>query len=282
MDRKNQITMPPLWIWVLLLLIACLASVYVYEYGKTSITREYLSREKYIQNGFDTARGRPVVLLIGTSLFESGLDSSGKIAACLAEQGKNVVLLKLWKRAVKLSAFVLNMPVLKTVHPALVVVEANMLFYRPFDTIRFGYYADVFRHLITLRGKKPGYMPDEKSGSGFTDIPVGYLRAGLIDTLDLQSFRLLAESWQKSGTRFLFINMPIEASEEGKKWNSPDTANFMRNICYLKQKLNFNFYRPGIQMNSGCFYDHAHMNKKGVSIFSPVICKEIAKEIEGL
>jgi hypothetical protein len=225
-----------------------------------------------------------VVLIIGTSLVESGLDVSDSISSCVRQAtGRNIRVIKIWKDASRPSAIIGNLPALQEIKPDLVVVQANILFYLPADEAILSRYAQTFRDMLAFKNRHIPYMPDFRPIFRTQGISsVDKMRNGLADTTDLNSFRRLAMDWRSKGSRFLFINFPIEATLEQKKWNSPDTAIFYRNLNHLKEKIPLVYTGDHLKLDSSCFFDYAHLNKKGRTIFSAFFCHTLADQIRKL
>src|SRR2546423_1936017 len=160
MDTKVPKIMPPLWIWLLLLFAVAIIGLFISKAEALYAQNEFSSREVYIKTGFDSAEGKPVVLIIGASLVQCDLDSSRKLEACIqSESGCSPVVLKLWKVSGRLSTIVDQMPILNKVQPALVILEANMLFYKPFQGTYMTHFLQEFRRIMTFKDLKPSYLP---------------------------------------------------------------------------------------------------------------------------
>ncbi|HTS44060.1 MAG TPA: hypothetical protein VMH01_06660 [Puia sp.] len=283
MDNPGRQIYPPLRIWFYLFIVALLIPISLYFIDRLRTQYEYNSRSAYLTHGFDTAGGRPVVLFLGTSLLECGVDSSRKIETCVRDlSGKQIVLLKVFRRASTLADIVYHTKSLGQVQPNLVVVEANMLFYRSAQEPVLTKYLDLFRSVITLDPMYKPYFPDARPVFRVIRKTVNEGRNGLVDSFDISSFRELAARWQSKGTHFLLINFPIEDIEEFKKWNSADTSTFRFNLQYLREKIKLDYFNAKLKLNAGFFYDHTHLNQKGNNIFSQSFCRELALEIKSL
>ncbi|HEX4852392.1 MAG TPA: hypothetical protein VFV08_16360, partial [Puia sp.] len=193
MDNASQKIYPPLRIWIFLFVAILLITAVLFHFDHLQNQHEFDVRSTYVQQGFANAKGRPVILVIGTSLLECGLDSSRKIEECVGEMsGKSIVLLKVFKRAGTLSAIADNMRSLDQLQPDWVVVEANMLFYRSIQEPILSKYLDVYRSLLKSDSIYQPYFPDRRPLVRRTDKTVDELRKGLIDTSEISSFRDLA------------------------------------------------------------------------------------------
>lgn len=273
---------PPLKIWVWIA-ITCLG-IGVLLFFREKQTRVSLdeSRRKYLEQGFQKSGNQPVVLILGTSLLESGVFSGDRIASRLGETCHiKPVVLKYWKRGAGMSSLVDPLTGLKNIHPALLVLEANMLFYRPPEMTVRAKYMQTFLELVSFKDARMPYAPD--AIPVFTPINRGAMnefRNGLVDSNEIRSFRDLAAAWQSKGTRIVLINFPIEAQEEKKKWLRSDTANFNRNLRFLKEKISFTYVDDHLQLDETNFYDFAHLNSKGNQIFSAYFCRNICLQLE--
>ncbi len=282
MDNPAQQKFPPIRVWVFLLIAAGCLSVWIYFTEKSNRLIENNNKETYISNRFGSAHGRPVILVIGTSLVEAGLCSCDSISHCLQEtSGQNICVIKFWKPAATLSSIKNDLPLLQQVKPSLVVIEANMLFYRGVDEPFLSRYMQTFRDMLAFKNFRRPYNPDILHVfPPMGNLSIDDIRAGLMDTTDLASFRDLAASWQSKGTRFLLVNFPIEAALEKRKWNSPDTLSFYRNLNFLKQKISLEYEGDHHNLNSSYFFDDAHLNAKGNNFFSAFFCRSVASQIK--
>ena len=283
MDRSEQKIFPPLWIWMLLFFCSLFFAGFLVHVHSAQTQYEFDSRASYLIRGFASAKRKPVVLVIGTSLVEFGLDSSKKIEECIREYaGRSIVLLKVFKSGARLSEIMSHMKSLRQVHPDFVVVEANMLFYRPSQEFLLSKWTYLLHQWIEGATLYHPYIPDSSPSMKTTGKLIDENRNGLIDTSDISSFRDLAASWQSKGTRFLFLNFPIEKSKEFKKWNGPDTSSFSTNMRFLKEKINLDYVNAGLELDSSFFYDERHMNPKGRNIFFSSFCKALAIQLKSL
>lgn len=276
--------MPPLSVWVFLLFAAICLSTCIFFVERSNRLYKKASTENFIRKEFGTANGKPVILIIGTSLVISGLTSCDSLAASIQETtGRDVTVMKLWKPSGLLSSMITELPSLQQVKPSIVVVESNMLFYRGAPNPFLTRYLQTFRDMLTFADLHEPYQPDLRPVfPPLGNLTVEDMRDGLVDSTDLVSFRELANRWQSYGTRFLLVNFPIEVSTELKKWNSPDTAAFNRNLDYLKQKISLEYNFTHFNMDSSYFYDNAHLVPKGNKIFSALICGLVALQMKKL
>jgi len=284
MDKQAKKKFPPLKIWVMLGVVLILILISLYFLERSSRKNEYSSRESYLKRQFASARGKRIILVLGSSLVQCGLDSSKQLEACIQERcGQSVSVLKVWKVASTISSLTDNMKLLEELKPDWVVVEANMLFYRPIQEPLLVACLRTFRGMISFKPLDKHYAPDEKPVSNrIENAHVDAGRDGMIDTSDLSTFRNLAAKWQAKGTRILLINFPIEASEELKKWKGADTSKFNLNLNYLRQQVFAVYYNPQLKLDTSYFYDFTHMNQKGSAIFSQFFCKELAHQLSSL
>jgi hypothetical protein len=276
--------MPPLRIWVFIFIVTLGIGTLLFFHERSNFLSLYASRKTYIEKGFQQAIGKPVVLIIGTSLLESDIFPCDSIEANLNQFcHRNMKVLKLWKRGDDLSGIINQMPILLEVHPNLVVIEANLFFYRPLNVPVLSRYVQTYRDMILFKDLNIRYAPDSMPVFGtMKNVSLEKFRDGMTDTSDLRSFRELAVLWQSKGTKFLFINFPVEESEEFKKWNCADTLGYMRNLQFLKEKIFFSNADDHLRLNQSNFYDNAHMNPKGNSIFSSFFCRSVCLQLEKL
>jgi hypothetical protein len=282
MYRRQSDSMPPLGLWAMVGVSTILIFIATYRFIVLEKEKDFDSRVAYIQYRSETAGNKPVVLMLGTSLSEYGLDSTAEMekqVACIT--GKKPVIIKIWRPAIQLNQMVDNLNYLVTKPPQLLVIEANMLCYAPRITV-LNQTLRAFYSAFRFEPLHEPYFPDKTPEP--TTAKTGNLadfRDKTVDTLQLISFRKWANRLQSSGTKILLVNFPIEKQEEVKKWNSRDTAAFNRNIRFLQQQLRFSYYKPSCYLDSSAFIDKAHMNKKGSKLFTSLISNSIAKELQG-
>jgi hypothetical protein len=282
MDKPAIQVMAPLRIWIFILIAIIAIGTIVFLRERSIRLSLYAIRNEYLEQGFQHANGKPVILIIGSSLVESGVFPVDSIEDNLRHIcNHNVKVLKLWKRGATISEIIRGLPILRTVHPGLVVLEANLFFYRPPPLSLRTRYMQTYNDMILLRHKKIYYAPD--SVPVFDPIAradIAGFRHGMIDTNELRSFRELADYWQTKGTKFLLVNFPIEESEEIKKWNGPDTLGFNSNLRFLKKKISFTYVDGHLMLDPSSFYDFVHLNKKGNSLFSSFFCRTLCIQLE--
>ncbi|PWT77571.1 MAG: hypothetical protein C5B59_03595 [Bacteroidetes bacterium] len=282
MDNFQKI-FPPLAIWFFLPVAVLLMIPLLNHLERSQTKYDFESKSRYVAGKFANAKDRPIVLVIGTSLVECGLDSSEKIESRVKEiSGKPIVLVKLFKRGGTLSNFADNMKLLDQLRPDIVVVEANMLSYRALNETFLNEYLYLFRMLINPDSAYQSYSPDRRPNVIVSNKTVEQLRNGLIDSTDISSFRELAAAWQSKGTHFLFVNFPIEKSEEFKKWHRADTSAFNTNLRYLRQKIKLEYFNNKLDLDSTFFCDRTHMSLKGSRFFTNSFCREVALQLKSL
>jgi len=273
--------MAPIGLWVSVGLATILVFIGAYRFIVLEKEKDFTSRVAYIQHKMKSSGTRPVVLMLGTSLSEYGLDSSGVMEKMVGKiTGEEPIIIKIWKPAVQIDQMVDNLGYLPGHPPTLLVVEANMLCYAPRitflnQTLRAFYSAFRFEPL-----HEP-YFPDKTpEANSAHNGNIGDFRDKTVDTSQLVQFRKWSKSLNASGTKILLVNFPIEKEEEIKKWNNADTAAFERNLRFLKQEVNYTYYKFDDYLDSTAFIDKAHMNKKGSGLFTSIICKSIAKALQ--
>jgi hypothetical protein len=221
---------------------------------------------------------------MGTSLTQCALDSSELLEASVKKiTGCDPLILKIWKKAGSLETLMGAVSGLKQFHPDLLLVEANMLCYTPKEIPLDSRLLTAFHHLAKLRLNNV-YMPEEKPTVGFQDVnlAVENFRAGIVDTTQLISFRNFAVQEQRSGTKILLVNIPLEGSEEFKKWKSADTALFNSNLNFIRKKLAFKYLESNMHLDRSYYLDKGHMNEKGFKTFSNWLCNELSRELMNL
>ncbi len=279
--------MAPLRIWIFLLIPIIAVGTIAFFRERSARLSMLDCRNEYLEKGFRQAGGKPVVLIIGSSLLEYDIFPSDSIEKNIHQFcNHDVKVLKLWKPGATSSEIIDGLSILRNVHPNLVVVEANLFFYGPPRLNPWTPYVQTYNDMILLKRKKIYYAPDSipvlspvPGQIPITRDDVPGLRNGMIDTNELMSFRELAAYWQSKGTQFLMVNFPIEEMEEIKKWNGPDTLGFRNNLQFLKKKISFNYVDGHLILAQSDFYDFGHMNKKGNSIFSSFFCKALCIQL---
>lgn len=283
MYRKTSDQLPPIGLWLLLGIATMAFFAMVYCFVVCEKEKDFGSRSAYIKERFRMAGDRPVVLLLGTSLSQYGLDSTAAMEAALSGRGrKNPVLIKIWKPATTLEEMVTNMPELKTLHPDLLVVEANMFCYSPQKTF-FNQSLRAVYSLLRFEPLHENYFPDQMpADTGFHKGNVGDFRDKVVDTLQLAAFREVACRLTASGTKLVLVNFPVQDVEEKKKWKGPDAVLFNRNFNYLRKGTDFHWYNPSFYLDSTYFADKAHMSRKGYQLYSRWLCSVLDKELHQL
>jgi hypothetical protein len=284
MDNPGQNKPPPLIVWIVLIPTVAILFGWIYFTERSVRIFERTSRESFVRDGFQAAHGKAIVLIFGTSLVESGLAHSDSLGSCVEKTtGQNTKVIKYWQESGVLSSMIKDMPVLQQVQPSLVVIEANMLFYRGAEVPVLTRYGETFRDMMAFKKLHNVYQPDLRPVYEHElDFPIGTMRSGMIDSADLISFRNLAERWQSGGTRFLLVNFPIEKGLESRKWKSSDTAAFKRNIEFLKKKISLEYADPQLSLDSSYFFDKAHLNDKGSIVFCDFFCRMMARQLKKL
>src|SRR5437764_10343951 len=103
MYRKPSEAMPPLWLWAALGIATVMVFVMVYRFGVVKRANDFRSRVAYVETRMRSAGDKPVVLILGTSLTQSDLDKTRTMEEGVEQLlGKEVVIIKLWKRATHL------------------------------------------------------------------------------------------------------------------------------------------------------------------------------------
>ena len=269
----------PVWLCLALALFAVMGWIFFQEKkiartGSEAITETLLKRSAH-------AGTKPVVLVIGTSLVQSGLDSTDRICRCVeANTGTKIILLKCWMSGGDLARISQNQgTVFRGLRPAVVLIETNLLFYRPARTPLLSRFAQTFRDLIGGR-RNPGYDPDERAEILPSDrSAIESARSGLVDSTDLAGFRDICTAWQHTGTRIGLVNIPLEKILENKKWHSADTANFAANLRFLQKTGPVSVNESGLQLDSTYFFDFGHLNRKGNTLFAPWFCRLLSAEV---
>ncbi len=242
---------------------------------------DFTQRSYYLQHTIKAAGIKPVVLILGTSLTRCAYDSSSKIEKFVQDStGKRLVIAKIWSNGTNLETIINHMPVLMEVHPAILVVEANMFCYAAEDKQLIDEIPSLLYSLTAERIYKP-YLPEEKPKKPQDNGEIKN-RNGIIDTAQLYSFRILASALEKKGTKIILVNIPIEASEEIKKWNSPDTRYFNRNINYIKKDISVTYFNPKQYWDMSYYYNRGHLNLKGCKAFTQWFCEELSEQVKKL
>ena len=271
--------MPPLWLWSGLGIVTAILFVLAYRFGVVVRENDFGSQMEYVQKRVRSSAGKPVVMILGTSLTQAGLDKTDAMEESIRQNsGKDVVIIKLWKRATNLKTMAEQLRDLEKIHPNLLIVEANMFCYaaKPMpvnETLK------MIRSIVKLDPLHLPYEPDLRPDSGYHfNGGLNDLRDPIKDTAQIASFRQLVKKLHDKGTSVLLVNFPVEDKEERKKWNSTDTLFFNQNYTYLKAQVPIQFYRPDFYLDSSYFLDHAHLNYRGCTRFSKWMCALIANQ----
>jgi hypothetical protein len=285
MFQKQPELMPPLWLWIFLSLTAITILAMSYVYGVREKDNDFYSRRSYVEERLQTAGNKPVVLLLGTSLMQCDLDSTAGLEMAVQKlSGVKPLIIKVWKIAADLDAIIDNMPILEKAHPALLIVESNMLCYMPYKGNVLNRTLFSFSDFLRSRPLHENYLPDNRYDHIYNlkEGEIKKLRNGIVDTTKIAGFRKLAYQLHKQGTTVIMINFPLQDVYEKRKWVSSDTTSFNRNLQYLKQNIPFHFYQPDFYLDSNFYLDGAHMNKKGSAVFSNWLCDVLSKELQQL
>ncbi len=280
MYRKPSEALPPLWLWAVLGIVTVIVFAMVYRFGVVKRENDFQSHMAYVQTRVRSSGEKPVVLILGSSLTQAGLDRTATMEEHIRQlTGKDVVIIKVWKKATRLANIAEQMPELEKLRPNLLIVEANMFCYAP-RTKFINQTLQMMRSLMKFDPVHETYLPDLRPDSGYRyKGGLNDFRDMIVDTAQIGSFRQLVKNMHEGGTSVLLVNFPIEEREELKKWKTADTLLFNRNYNYLKSQVPFQFYRPDLHLDSSYFLDMAHMNYKGCTTFSRWMCDLIAKEI---
>lgn len=273
--------MPPLWIWALVLTAAFSITFVLYKLTVKEKEKDFAAKMVYAQQAADQAGMRPVILIIGSSLTQCGLDST-KIMEDYIEKVCSIrpVIIKIWRKGTSLSSIVEAMPGLKKINPSLLVVEANMLCYAPIERTFSGNNISEVLTGLTNSGKMgEKYAADAKSNYKNEELRFLKYRNGVVDTPDLVSFRQFGFQLHSKGTRIILANFPLEASQEIIKWHSTDADLFQRNFRYVRKLFPYKYINPDMGLDASFYFDGAHMNKKGSKAYSKWLCNEIAREL---
>lgn len=277
-DRK---VMPPLWLWCLLFSFTALITFVVKEISDLRLAKEFSFISSYIEAHNKSAKDKHQIVFIGTSLTRNGLESSSVIENELRKNANiEVDVVKIWRPATSMEKIVEQVPELNRIHPALLIVEANMFCY---TRERKSFFAEMpvtindLLHNKTLKPYDPEEKPDETAVRQFV---IGQKRTGVVDTSSIRSFRELAERMQANGTKIILLNYPYDAEQEMKKWRSSDTSLFNRNLKYISQKINFEYFNPRKNWDSSYYLDGAHMNQKGCAAFTKWLCDTLSVELK--
>lgn len=280
MDKESTKLAPPLWVWAVFAVIALLFFGALFKISQQRKANSFLTRTNYLHEELRTKKERPV-LIIGTSLTTCAYDSSQIIERCLLQAtGRKFPVLKLWRYSTNLETVMKSVSALKQIHPAFLVVEANAFCYQVDPGFLFAELQSSLYHLVNGKLNRP-YNADEKLSLQQNTEPIGE-REGVIDTTQLKAFKAWAASLQKEGTKLILVNVPLEPSEERKKWNSADTVLFRRNFDYIRNDVPFAYWDPKTNWGMDYYIDRGHMNQKGCTAFTTWFCSRLAGEVKNL
>lgn len=276
--------MPPLWVWILLAAICVSITGVLYKVWQIKSEKEFAVRMAFVQQRIREAGNKPVILMLGTSLTRSGVDSAHRLEAGIEKiTGIRPVAIKVWRSATSVSTTIEAMPQLKDLAPSLLVVEANMLVTTPEGrNLLVGLenaLADITRFKITVKK----YAQDEnKSTNERERFHLYRYRKGVPDPGTFKSFQDLAVLMQSRGTRILLVDFPLEPTDSLKKWNAVNADLINRNLNFIQKAVPVQYYAPPFNLDSNYFYDGAHLNKEGNAVFSNWLIKIMANELRHL
>ncbi len=283
MKKINNIEkkiMPPLSIWLIFSVIALIALVTLIKLRSVKNENDFIQRTSYLEDKIKTAEHGPLIIILGTSLTRCAFDSSSKMENFIRNNtGKKIAIAKIWRDGTNLETIIKSMPGLKKIHPDLLIVEANMFCYsaeqKLIDNI-----PSLLYNITTQKIYNP-YLAEKKPQK-----PQDYgqikTRTGVVDTSQLRLFKQLASQLERQGTRVILVNIPLEASEEIRKWNSSDTVYFKRNFNYIQKEVLFTYLDPKLYWDMSYYYNRGHLNMKGCNAFTKWFCKQLSKEVKQL
>jgi len=280
MDNSAKKLAPPLWIWLIFSLVALISVTILFRLLAIKNENDFAKKTYYLQDKIKTAGENPVVIILGSSLTRCAYDSSSIMEKFVeARTGKKPVIAKIWRSATNLETIVDHMPVLKDIHPDILVVEANMLCYSAENSL-INEIPSLLSNVADREISK-SYLAEEKPQKR-QDTGQIKTRRGIIDTAQLRSFRQLALLLKTQGTRIFLVNIPVEVSEEVKKWNSSDTVNFKQNFNYIQQQVPFTYWDPKQFWDMSYYYNRGHLNTKGCKVFTKWFCDKLSEQINRL
>jgi len=283
MYSSGKQEMPPLWIWSVVGLVVVLSAGLVYKVALLKTEKEFAFKTAYVRQQFAAAGNHPVILMLGTSLTECGVDSTNKIETNIEQRtGIRPIVIKLWRRATTTATFLASMPVLKKLQPAVLVVEANMLV-SGYDGQPWVYRlqsAVVDATHFRILGKP--YFPNSVGYYKSEGFELNRFNNGVMDTSEIRSFKEFLVAVQARGTRVLLVNFPYQTSVKLNEWNNMHAAEINRNIRYIQNSVPVHYYNPKWCWDSTYFFDGAHMNQKGKQAFSPGLQTQLANELHHL
>jgi hypothetical protein len=131
MDNREKKATPQLWIWLIFSIVALVIVIILFRLLAIKNENDFTKKTSYLQNKIKTAgRENPIVIILGSSLTRCAYDSSSTMENFIETRtGKKPVIAKIWRSATNLETIIDHMPVLKDIHPDILVVEANMFCY---------------------------------------------------------------------------------------------------------------------------------------------------------
>ena len=280
MDNSEQKAMPPLWVWVLLSITALTTIVILFRLLEIKNENDFSKKTYYLQNKIKTAGENPVIVILGSSLTRCAYDSSSTMENFIqASTGRKPVIAKIWRSATNLETIIDHMPVLNDIHPDILVVEANMFCYSAEQSL-INEIPSLFYNVADQENSK-SYLAEEKPKKRF-DTGQIKTRRGIIDTSQLRSFRQLAMFLKAQGTRIILVNIPVEVSEEVKKWNSAEAVNFKRNFNYIQKEIPFIYWDPKLSWDMSYYFNKGHLNMKGCRAFTQWFCEKLSQQVNQL
>ena len=284
MQNNEGRAMPPLRIWILLGIVCVVITGALYKVAQVKTERDFKGRMAFVNQRLREAGDRPVILMLGTSLTRSGVDSASKLEAGIERAtGTRPVVIKLWRSATPVSTLIEAMPELHFLTPSLLVVEANMLVAEPAGRNWMVGMEQALTDITRFRITTKKYTPDEKGSDELKNRFELYRYSnGLADTTDFKSFRDFAMRMQSRGSRILLVDFPLEPTDRLQGWNRANAEGIARNLAFIQKAVPAQFQAPQLGWDSSYFYDGAHLNKKGAAVFSNWLVQTIANELKEL
>ena len=278
MSKTEYPSFPGLGVWAALLIASsCVGFLIIRMPSKEQ--QEKTAMQSWLLNKSTLSDKKPLIIILGTSLTGCGLDSTELLEKIISERsGQEVSVIKIWKSDASPNTFSELGTAIEKLKPAVVVTEANMLFYTFSKRKGWPTYVKRFRNFINA--KNDHYFPDNKPivlKRQMTQLET--FRNGLMDTTQLVSLGDLLAAWQKQGSRLILLNFPLEWPLEIKKWNSGDTTTFYQNVDYLRRRCAIQYTDPKMRLNELNFIDHAHMNQLGQKKQSLFFCNLVAGQL---
>jgi hypothetical protein len=279
MSKRGQQGAPGLTVWLALLVAAMALVLLIFNLpSQDQLERKgihtWLARQPHGE------KNRPLILMLGTSLTGCGLDSISILESCIHQlSGRETCVCKVWKLNAGPVTFAALSSSLKAAHPAVVIIEANTLFYAFRKEKGWPAYVQRFRDFVSQRNYV--YEPDSKPLVLHRELKeLETFRSGLMDTTQLAGFGELLQALQQQGSKIVLFNFPLEAPLEIKKWNSADTAVFFSNMNYLRRYCSLEYADQRMSWDETHFIDHAHMNTKGRQKQTLRFCRLVAEQLK--